>query len=107
MSESETTIKASSDDSYEVYIVRAKNGRLYTGIARDAERRFREHLEGKRGARFFRFSPPEALLLRERKTDRSGALRRESEIKRVSREEKWQLIKAAPQDTAQRPPRKS
>ncbi len=75
-----------------VYMVRAENGHLYTGISTDPERRFQEHLNGKRGARFFNRSPASALVWRESCADRSAALRRELAIKALRKAAKEQLI---------------
>ncbi len=79
--------------SWEVYIIQTKSGQLYTGITTDLERRFQDHLEGKKGARFFRFSNPEKILYRESHPNRSKATKREIEIKKMSRPQKLKLIK--------------
>lgn len=76
---------------WEVYIVRAVNGALYTGIARDADRRFTDHAEG-RGAKFFRVSAAREIVFRETHPNRGDAQRREAEIKRMRRAEKLVLI---------------
>jgi len=64
---------------------------LYTGIARDVEERFEAHVAGL-GARYTRAHVPERVVYCERKRNRSFALRREAEIKRLSREEKLRLV---------------
>lgn len=69
------------------------DGTLYTGIARDAERRLQVHNSG-RGAKYTRSRLPVYLVYRETQPDKSAALRREAEIKRLSRTEKLQLIAA-------------
>ena len=78
---------------YEVYILSCADGTLYTGIARDAERRLQVHNSG-RGAKYTRSRLPVLLVYRETQPDKSAALRRESEIKRLSRTEKLWLIAA-------------
>ena len=78
--------------SWEVYIVRTTTGRLYTGISTDVERRFEEHRSGKRGARFFHLSDAEAIVYREQQPNRSAATRREAEIKKLTRQQKLDLI---------------
>ena len=75
-----------------VYIIKASDDRLYTGITTDVERRFREHSSAVRGARFFRGRQPVAVVYKEKQTDRSAALRREAEIKKLSKLEKLDLI---------------
>ena len=77
---------------WEVYIIRASGGMLYTGATTDPLRRFREHLSGHNGASFFRFARAEAIVYREVCRDRSEALRREKEIKRMTRARKLELI---------------
>ena len=78
---------------YEVYILSCADGTLYTGIARDAERRLQVHNSG-RGAKYTRSRLPVLLVYRETQPDKSAALRREAEIKRLSRTEKLRLIAA-------------
>lgn len=75
-----------------VYIIEASDGRLYTGVTTDVERRFVEHSGTLRGARFFRGRQPVKVVYTESHPDRSSALRRESAIKKLKREEKLRLI---------------
>ena len=77
---------------WDVYIVETDNGKLYTGITTDLDRRFDEHRASSRGAKFFRFSSPVRIVFREGHADRAGATSREREIKRMSRPEKLQLV---------------
>lgn len=74
-----------------VYMVRAQNGHLYTGISVDPERRFAQHQRGK-GARFFNRSPAAALVWRRECVDHGDALRQEIAIKALKRKAKEQLI---------------
>lgn len=78
-----------------VYIVRARSGKLYTGITKDVERRIAEHSGDRRGAKFFRTSPPDRVVYREACSRRSEAARREVEIKRMTRTAKLRLIRDA------------
>lgn len=75
-----------------VYIIRASDGRLYTGVTTDVERRFAEHSGTPRGARFFRGRQPVEVVYSESHPDRGSALRREAAIKRLKRDEKLRLI---------------
>lgn len=75
-----------------VYIIRASDGSLYTGITTDVERRWSQHRDGRGGAKFFRGRSPEALVLVEAGHDRVSASKREAAIKRLSRSEKLELI---------------
>jgi len=76
-----------------VYILRCADGSLYTGVARDPERRLAEH-NGKRGAAYTRARRPVRLVYLEGAPDRSSALRREWAIKQLHRTEKLELIMA-------------
>lgn len=76
---------------YFVYILRCKDGTLYTGITTDLERRMREHSTGK-GARYTRAKKAGDIVYTERKRNRSTASRREAEIKKLSRREKLLLL---------------
>ncbi|HEV2212336.1 MAG TPA: GIY-YIG nuclease family protein, partial [Gammaproteobacteria bacterium] len=65
-----------------------KDGRLYTGIATDPERRFEEHKNGKRGAKFTRANPPVRLLAAEPVEGRSAAQQLEARVKKLDRQQK-------------------
>ena len=80
---------------WRVYIVENERGALYTGITTSLERRLAEHAGRKgRGARFFRLGAPLRLRYVEAAADRGGALRREAQIKRLTRRAKLALIAA-------------
>lgn len=74
-----------------LYILRCRDGSLYTGITTDVERRLEAHRCGK-GAKYTRGRGPLELVYREQCGDHSDALRRELEIKALTREEKLILI---------------
>jgi putative endonuclease len=74
--------------NWEVYIIETEDGKLYTGITTDLDKRFKAHLEGTKGARFFRFSKPRTILFREKHKNRSRATKREIAIKKMSHAEK-------------------
>ena len=79
-----------------VYIVRCADGSLYTGIARDLERRIAEHNADKgAGASYTRSRRPVRLVYQEPAPDRSTASKREYQIKQLSRTEKLALILAS------------
>ena len=79
--------------TWTVYIIQAKSGKLYTGITIDLERRLAEHKGSERGAKFFRTSGPRRVVFREVRRGRGDAQRREREIKGMSRGEKLALIR--------------
>ncbi|WP_273809981.1 MULTISPECIES: GIY-YIG nuclease family protein [unclassified Pseudomonas] len=76
-----------------VYLVRAENQALYCGISDDPARRFAQHRSG-RGARFFASSPAQALVYVEACGDKSAALRREIQIKKLPKRAKEALVLA-------------
>jgi len=76
---------------WQVYILRCGDNSLYTGIARDAQARLSMHAAGK-GARYTRGRGPLTLVWTETAASHSDALRRELEIKRLSRAAKETLI---------------
>ena len=80
--------------SYFVYILECKGNRLYTGYTKDLERRFQEHLAGK-GGMFTRLNRPVKMVYYETHETQRAALRREREIKRLSRAEKEELIRGS------------
>lgn len=75
-----------------VYIIECSDGRLYTGITVDMERRFKEHKESPKGAKFFNSTGAEKIVYQEIQKDRSQASIREAQIKKLSRDEKKALI---------------
>lgn len=79
------------DASWELYILRCGDGTLYTGIARDAEKRLEVHRSGK-GAKYTRGRGPLQIVYREHCPDHGTALRREYAVKQLSRDEKERLI---------------
>ena len=79
---------------YYLYILKCKDGTLYTGITTDLERRLREHLNNI-GARYTKGRGPVKILHFEQFPNRSQASKRESEIKKLSRVQKLALIKSA------------
>jgi pyrroline-5-carboxylate reductase len=77
---------------YWVYILRCKDGSLYTGSTGNLEKRIALHNSGK-GAKYTRGRAPLVLLYKEECSDRGEALRREAAIKKCTRVEKLALIK--------------
>ena len=78
------------ENSWKLYILRCKDGSLYTGITTDVQKRLTAHNSGK-GAKYTRSRRPVELVYQEDCTDHSHALRRELEIKALSREQKIKL----------------
>ena len=80
--------------SWQVYVLRYGDGSLYTGIARDAQARLRQHEAGK-GARYTRGRGPLVMVLLEAAASHGDALRREAAIRKLGRAGKEALISRA------------
>lgn len=79
-----------------VYIVRCVDDTLYTGIATDVGRRVGEHNSNDMlAASYTRGRRPVTLVYAEAADTRSAALKREYEIKQLTRQGKDELLKAA------------
>ena len=74
-----------------VYILRCADNTLYTGVAADVEKRAGQHNSGQ-GAKYTRGRGPVTVVYRELCPDRSAALRREASIKKLTRQQKNELI---------------
>lgn len=73
------------------------DGRLYTGISTDPERRVSEHRSrGRRAARFTRVARRHELIYAVAVGTRSDALRAEARVKKLRREKKAALVHLCP-----------
>jgi putative endonuclease len=70
-----------------VYVLRCRDGSLYTGVAKDLEARFRQHQAG-RASRYTRTRLPVRLLWSREVATWGEALREERRIKRLRRRDK-------------------
>ena len=77
-------------DNY-TYILRCADGTLYTGWTNDLMRRIKAHQAG-RGGKYTRTHLPVELVYYEQFETKQEAMRREWEIKQLTREEKLKLI---------------
>jgi putative endonuclease len=77
-----------------VYMLRCRDGSLYTGITNDLTKRLAAHRAGT-GARYTRARLPVRLVYRELRATRGSALRREGAIKRLPRAAKLALVVTA------------
>lgn len=73
------------------YIVKCKDGSLYTGWTNDLEKRIIAHNEGK-GAKYTKSRRPVTLVYYETFETKEEAMSREYHIKRMSRSEKEKLL---------------
>lgn len=77
------------------YILRCKDGSLYTGWTNDLEKRVAAHNAGT-GSKYTRTRRPVELIYYESFSTKSEAMRREVQIKRLTRGEKLRLIANTP-----------
>lgn len=81
-----------------VYIIQTEKGHLYTGITTDIERRFKEHSNSSKGAKYFRGKVPVHVIYHKIFKDRSSASKHEALIKKMKRSEKLLMIENATND---------
>lgn len=81
--------------SWFVYILSCKDKSLYTGITTDCTRRLLQHNKGT-GAKYTRARLPVTMVYQEIADCRSTATKREIAIKKLSRQQKQELIKSKP-----------
>ncbi|WP_224270431.1 GIY-YIG nuclease family protein [Haloprofundus salinisoli] len=74
-----------------VYVVECADGSYYTGYTTDVQRRVAEHDAGD-GAKYTRGRTPVELVHSESYPSKSAAMRREYEIKQLSRRQKERLV---------------
>ena len=88
------TYKASNQLSvWSVYLIRCRQGELYTGIATDVARRLKEHEAGHpKGAKFLRGRGPLRLVFQEPIGAQGVATRVERRIKALAKSEKEGLV---------------
>ena len=77
-----------------LYILRCGDNTYYTGITNDLNKRLEAHRSGK-GAKYTRGRAPLELVYQEVCEDHSCALRREWEVKKLTRTEKEKLMKSS------------
>ena len=83
------------EGNWYLYILCCGDGTLYTGITTDVEKRLAVHRAGK-GAKYTRGRGPLELVYQEELPDHSAALKREYEVKSMSRQDKEKLIQKTP-----------
>ncbi|MDD4136210.1 MAG: GIY-YIG nuclease family protein [Candidatus Shapirobacteria bacterium] len=77
---------------YFLYILQCVDNTLYTGITTNLDRRLKEHNNSKLGAKYTKIRRPVKLVYSQQFTDRSEASKEESRIKKLSRQEKINLL---------------
>jgi putative endonuclease len=82
-------------DAWHVYILSCADGTLYTGVARDLQKRLSQHNgEQAGGPKYTRGRRPVKLLWSGTAPDRSEAQQREAAIKKLRRGDKLQLVES-------------
>jgi predicted GIY-YIG superfamily endonuclease len=74
-----------------VYLLRCRDGSLYTGITNDLPRRLKAHMAGK-ASRYTRSRLPVRVVYSEPQPTKSCALKREAAIKKLRRDQKDLLV---------------
>jgi len=74
-----------------IYVIRCRNGDLYTGISTDVQRRLAEHQSGK-GAKYLRGRGPLHLVFQQPVGSRSEALKAELAFKKLKKTDKERMI---------------
>jgi len=82
---------------WHLYMIRTRDGTLYTGIATDVARRFAEHqTQSGRCAKYLRGRAPLQLVFERSIGDKALALKIEAHIKKRSKQEKEEIIRQQP-----------
>lgn len=81
-----------------VYILKCGDGSFYCGYTNDIEKRVEKHKSGK-GAKYTRSRLPLEVVYVEEFDNKSDALKRECEIKKLSRIQKEKLVENYPSNT--------
>ncbi len=74
-----------------VYIIKCSDNTFYTGASPDVEARLKAH-NSRKGAKYTRGRVPVELIYTEPHPSKNRALRREYEIKNLTRKQKTDLI---------------
>lgn len=73
------------------YMLECSDGTLYSGYTTDIEKRLKNHNAGK-GSKYTRARLPVKLVYLEECEDKSSAMSRECQLKKLNRKRKLQLI---------------
>lgn len=80
---------------WHLYLVRCRDGSLYTGITTDVARRFAEHqVNSVTGAKYLRGRGPLTLVFQKKLGSKSLALVVENKVKKLSKTKKEELVSA-------------
>ncbi len=85
------TEESSPHDNWVIYIIQGGDGSYYTGITKNIEKRFKDHVSGK-GSKYLRGRGPLDIVFKINAGSHSLALKYEIGIKKLSRNDKLKLI---------------
>nr|WP_274540004.1 GIY-YIG nuclease family protein [Xenorhabdus ehlersii] len=74
-----------------IYLIRTRDGSLYTGITNNISCRFKQHAAGK-GAKYLKGKAPLTLVYQSQVGDKSVALKMEYRVKKLSKQQKERLV---------------
>ena len=74
------------------YMVKCADGTLYTGWTNCLEKRLKAHNSGRNGAKYTKTKRPVSLVYYEGFFTKEEAMKREQQIKQLTRERKLELI---------------
>ncbi|MET3681929.1 putative endonuclease [Alkalibacillus flavidus] len=80
---------------YYIYMLRCRDGSLYTGYTNDVDARVAKHQAGE-AAKYTRAKRPVELVYQEVYETKSEAMRREAAIKQLHKRAKEQLVRTKP-----------
>jgi putative endonuclease len=76
-----------------LYMIRCRDGSLYTGISTDVARRFDQHREaGNAGSKYLKGRGPLALVFEKKLGNKNLALKVERRVKKLSKAEKEKIV---------------
>ena len=75
-----------------LYMVKCRDGSLYTGIATNVESRLADH-RAKKGAKYLRGRGPLKLVFKKRIGEKGRALKIEQQVKKLPKHKKHALVK--------------
>ena len=81
-------------DPWYVYVIECSDGSLYTGVARDVDKRISEHNSGK-GGKYTRGRYPVRLLASSEPLDKVSAYQLESRVKKLRGPDKLDAVSHA------------
>ncbi len=76
-----------------LYLIRCRDGSLYTGISTDVNRRFHQHQgKGNTGSKYLKGKGPLTLVFQKRLGSKTLALKVEGKVKKLSKGRKEKLV---------------